>query len=90
MPKALAGRAVQGLGAMLWQSNPVYGAVVGVSLFVAVMFASIFGVLIPLVFEKLGVDPAVAAGPLVTTSNDITGVLIYFGLATLFIDLLVR
>jgi magnesium transporter len=79
-----------GLGAMLWQSNPVYGAVVGVSLFVAVMFASIFGVLIPLVFEKLGVDPAVAAGPLVTTSNDITGVLIYFGLATLFIDLLVR
>jgi magnesium transporter len=79
-----------GLGAMLWQSNPVYGAVVGVSLFVAVMFASIFGVLIPLIFEKLGVDPAVAAGPLVTTSNDITGVLIYFGLATLFIDLLVR
>ena len=75
---------------MLWQANPVYGVVVGVSLFVAVMFASLFGVLIPIVFEKMGVDPAVAAGPLVTTSNDITGVLIYFGLATLFIDLLVR
>lgn len=81
---------VVGLGAMLWQENPVYGVVVGVSLFVAVMFASVFGVLIPILFEKLGVDPAVAAGPLVTTSNDITGVLIYFGLATLFIDLLVR
>ena len=81
---------VVGLGAMLWQANPAYGVVVGVSLFVAVMFASFFGVLIPIVFEKLGVDPAVAAGPLVTTSNDITGVLIYFGLATLFIDLLVR
>jgi len=79
-----------GLGAMLWQANPVYGVVVGISLFVAVMFASVFGVLIPIVFERLGVDPAVAAGPLVTTSNDITGVLIYFGLATLFIDLLVR
>ena len=81
---------IVGIGAMLWQSNPVYGVVVGVSLFVAVMFASVFGVLIPILFEKLGVDPAVAAGPLVTTSNDITGVLIYFGLATLFIDLLVR
>jgi len=79
-----------GLGAMLWQANPVYGVVVGISLFVAVMFASVFGVLIPIVFVRLGVDPAVAAGPLVTTSNDITGVLIYFGLATLFIDLLVR
>jgi len=82
--------SVVGLGAMLWQANPVYGAVVGLSLFVAVMFASVFGVLIPIVFEKLGVDPAVAAGPLVTTSNDITGVVIYFGLATLFIDLLVH
>ncbi len=82
--------SIVGLGAMFWQASPVYGVVVGVSLFVAVMFASVFGVLIPIVFEKLGVDPAVAAGPLVTTSNDITGVVIYFGLATLFIDLLVH
>ena len=81
---------VVGLGAMIWQANPVYGVVVAISLFVAVMFASVFGVVIPILFERLGVDPAVAAGPLVTTSNDITGVLIYFGLATLFIDLLVH
>ena len=82
--------AIVGAGAMLWEQSPAYGLVVGISLFVAVMLASINGVLIPVVFEKLGVDPAVAAGPLVTTSNDITGILIYFGLATLFIDLLVR
>ena len=79
-----------GLGAMIWRTNPAYGVVVGVSLFIAVMLASIFGVLFPILFERLGVDPAVAAGPLVTTSNDITGVLIYFGLATFFIDLLLR
>ena len=79
-----------GLAAMIWESNPIYGLVVGISLFVAVMLASINGVVIPIAFEKLGVDPAVAAGPLVTTSNDITGVLIYFGLASLFIQLLVR
>ena len=82
--------AIVGVGAMLWEQSPAYGVVVGVSLFVAVMLASINGVLIPTVFERLGVDPAVAAGPLVTTSNDITGILIYFGLASLFIELLVR
>ena len=81
---------IVGLGAMLWEQSPVYGLVVGISLFVAVMLASINGVLIPILFEKLGVDPAVAAGPLVTTSNDITGILIYFGLASVFIELLVR
>ena len=81
---------IVGVGAMAWEANPAYGIVVGASLLVAIMLASVNGVLIPIVFEKLGVDPAVAAGPLVTTSNDITGVLIYFGLASLFIDLLVR
>jgi magnesium transporter len=81
---------VVGLGAMVWEASPAYGLVVGLSLFLAVMLASANGAMIPIVFERLGVDPAVAAGPLVTTSNDITGVLIYFGLATLFIELLVR
>jgi magnesium transporter len=52
--------------------------------------ASLNGVMIPLLFERLGVDPAVAAGPLVTTSNDITGILIYFGLASLLIQFLVK
>jgi len=82
--------AAVGLGAMVWEANPSYGLVVGISLFAAVMLASVNGVLIPILFERFGVDPAVAAGPLVTTSNDITGILIYFGLATIFIDLLVR
>lgn len=36
------------------------------------------------------VDSAIAAGPFVTTANDITGILIYFGTATFFLDLLVR
>jgi magnesium transporter len=81
---------VVGLGAMVWEASLAYGLVVGLSLFLAVMLASANGAMIPIVFERLGVDPAVAAGPLVTTSNDITGVLIYFGLATLFIELLVR
>jgi magnesium transporter len=66
-----------------------YALVVGVSLFLAIVVASVNGAFIPLVFEKLGIDPAVAAGPLVTTSNDITGIIIYFGLASLLIGYLI-
>ena len=64
--------------------------VVGVSLFLVVVLAAVNGACIPLVFQKLGIDPAVASGPLVTTSNDITGILIYFGMAYLLIDLLLH
>ena len=79
-----------GLGALLLQQNPWYAVVVGGAMFVAMMLASCNGAVIPLVFERLGIDPAVAAGPLVTTSNDITGILIYFGFASLLIGQLVR
>jgi magnesium transporter len=66
-----------------------YAAVVGVSLFFAILLASLNGATIPLIFERLGIDPAVASGPLVTTSNDITGIIIYFGLAALLFERLV-
>ncbi len=77
-------------GAELSISLAHYGAVVGVSLFLAILLASLNGALIPLVFERIGVDPAVAAGPLVTTTMDITGIVIYFGLASLLIDKLIH
>lgn len=86
----LATGAVVALVAYVMEANPVYAAVVGCSLLVAVVVASLNGTLIPLLAEKLGIDPAVAAGPIVSTSNDITGILIYFGLAALLIDYLVR
>jgi magnesium transporter len=78
------------VGAFVLEQNLYYALVVGVSLFLAIVVASVNGALVPLVFERLGVDPAIASGPLVTTSNDITGILIYFGLASLLIELLVR
>jgi magnesium transporter len=87
---AIVCAAVIGVGAMVWGANPAYGLVVGISLFLCLMLAAVNGALIPVLFQRLGVDPAVAAGPLVATSNDITGILIYLGLASVFIDLLVR
>ena len=46
------------------------------------LLASINGVLIPVLFQRLGFDPAVTSGPLVTTANDVLGILIYFSLTT--------
>lgn len=85
----VTGVLVAGLAGLL-QANPYYSVVVGGSLFLAILLAAVNGTAIPLLFDRLGIDPAVAAGPLVTTSNDVLGILIYFGFAALLIQELVR
>jgi magnesium transporter len=59
-----------------------------ISMFAAIIVAALMGVFIPLFFEKINVDPAVASGPFITTANDITGILIYFILATWLFNVL--
>ncbi len=66
-----------------WGKDTSLALVVGLALFLTVQLASFTGVVIPVVFQRLGFDPAVASGPLVTTINDVLGVLIYFSLASL-------
>ena len=53
----------------------------GIALGVAMLLASIAGTLIPILFKKLHIDPAVASGPLITTINDLVAVVTYYGLA---------
>ncbi|MEN8201886.1 MAG: magnesium transporter [Bacteroidota bacterium] len=48
------------------------------SLFVVIIFAALFGTLIPLALNKIRIDPALATGPFITTMNDIMGLFIYF------------
>lgn len=48
------------------------------ALFIVILFAAMFGTLIPLFLHKLKLDPALATGPFITTSNDIMGLMIYF------------
>lgn len=62
-------------------------AVVGPSVLLTVVIASLVGSVAPALFKRFGIDPAVASGPLVTTTNDVLGILIYFGFAYLLIDL---
>ena len=48
------------------------------SLFVVIIFAALFGTLIPLLLHRMKIDPALATGPFITTMNDIMGLFIYF------------
>ena len=75
------------VAAWAFAQNPAVTVAVGISLFVTVMVASCTGVLIPVFFDRVGFDPAVASGPLVTTANDVFGILIYFGLTTLLLQI---
>jgi magnesium transporter len=55
---------------------------VSLSLFAVVMFAGIFGTLVPLTLNKLKIDPALATGPFITITNDIIGMMIYMFIAS--------
>ncbi|MBP6072920.1 MAG: magnesium transporter [Flavobacterium sp.] len=57
------------------------GEIISVSLISVIIIASLIGTFIPLLLDKLGIDPALATGPFITTSNDICGILIYFSIA---------
>ena len=59
------------------------GITVAASLISVIVIASIIGTFIPIILAKRGVDPALATGPFITTSNDILGILIYFSIAKL-------
>lgn len=58
---------------------------VSVSLVVVIIVAGLIGTFIPLFLDKRGIDPAIATGPFITTSNDIFGILIYFMIAKMIL-----
>jgi magnesium transporter len=65
-------------GIAFYFENGTLGLVVSISLFTVIIFAALFGTLIPLVLNHYKIDPALATGPFVTTLNDIVGLFIYF------------
>jgi magnesium transporter len=75
--------------AMVWHQNLYLGLVVGIAMVAAITVAACMGVLVTTFFRKVGIDPAIASSPFVQTVNDITGILIYFLTATLFLEHLI-
>lgn len=71
--------------ANFWKHNTVVGFIVGLSIFLVVVWSNFVGVLIPVVFKRLRIDPAISSGPFITTFNDVIGVLIYLSVATAFL-----
>lgn len=61
------------------------GFTVAVSLVSVIIIASIIGTFVPIILDKRGIDPALATGPFITTSNDIFGILIYFWIAKIIL-----
>jgi magnesium transporter len=61
---------------------------VSLSLFIVILFASLFGTVIPLVLNRFKIDPALATGPFITTMNDIVGLLIYLLVGKMFFGIL--
>ena len=68
-----------------WLCDYHIGLVVGTALICVIFFAALNGTLFPLILKKMNVDPALAAGPFVTMTNDTLGVFIYLGIATMFL-----
>jgi len=70
------------LVALVWQDNYVLGLVIGLSLCLTMITAATVGTLLPLIFTKIKVDPAISAGPFITTIVDVGSLLIYFSLGS--------
>ncbi len=76
------------VAAFIWQGNPYLGIVVGTSMLATICVATLIGTLVPMLLNRLNIDPAITAGPFVTTIKDFTGLLIYFFFASIFIKYL--
>lgn len=72
----------------LFYQNVVLAFVVGISILLSIVVSAVVGTLIPVLITKLNFDPAVASGPFITTINDMSGLMIYLGVATLLLNYL--
>lgn len=71
----------------IWKGSFPTAMAISISLIVVIIVAGIIGTFIPLFLDKRGIDPAIATGPFITTSNDIFGILIYFWIAKIILGI---
>ncbi len=76
---------VGGTIAAFWFSDPALGMVLGSALIFNMMWAAAMGVILPIIINRMGMDPAISAGPFLTTTTDLLGFATFLGLATLFL-----
>ena len=76
---------VMGTVAALWFNDASLGLVLAAAMVFNMIWAGFAGTMLPLLIARCGVDPAIAAGPFLTTTTDVLGFLSFLGLATLFL-----
>ena len=77
----LACGVLSGVVAIIWHGDPMLSVTVAVSMVAAIIASALMGVLVPYFFRLVKIDPAIAAGPLVTTIDDIIAIGIYYVVA---------
>jgi magnesium transporter len=82
---ALVFAAILGVVAAIWFDHVELGLVLAGAMIFNMIWAGFAGTLIPLVMDRLGFDPAIGAGPFLTTTTDVLGFFSFLGLATLFL-----
>ena len=70
---------------ILWFGDFLMGLIIGVAMIANLLCAALAGVSIPVFLKKLGIDPALAGGVVLTTITDVIGILAFLGLATIFL-----
>jgi magnesium transporter len=87
----LAGLMIAGITGMviaiaagIIKGVPMLGLVVGIAMFLSISTSTILAILAPTIADRIGIDPAITAGPFVTVFNDILGLTIYFTVANIF------
>lgn len=76
---------VMGTIAAFWFADPALGIVLGGALILNMMWAAVGGVVLPIVIDKMGMDPAISAGPFLTTTTDLLGFATFLGFARFFL-----
>lgn len=70
----------------LWQREMTFGIFAGLAMLFVIINAGVVGAVVPFILNRLKIDPAIATGPFITTANDVLGLLIYLGLATVYLN----
>ncbi len=84
---AILALIILGFNLLVNQHDTIVAVTISVSLLTVIIVAAIIGTIIPIFLNKNKIDPAIATGPFITTSNDILGVMIYFSIAKILLSL---
>jgi len=76
---------VMGVVGVIWFGSPMLGVVIAVAMVINLVVAGLAGTVIPVVLERIGVDPALASGAFVTTVTDVVGFFAFLGLASVIL-----